>query len=148
MGSVRRLEQTHTRDLSSATSPTAEAADHAPPIPERGPLHRSRLSNCHAEITKKGGEVNGPTSRPERFGCVPVLAQEVEDQSRRPCELFGPLASTRLGVVVLEEAGASRQLDDRSPDVGGQRRVSVAIEAALEDPVEDWPDRTSPVPRS
>ena len=105
------------------------------------PLHRPRPANCHADVTKNGRR--SQCRRPSRSG--PVLVQEIENERCRPRELLSALASARHGAVVLAEAGASRQLDDRAANVGGEQRVPVAIEPALENPVEDRPDRASPV---
>src|SRR5665809_15017 len=78
-------------------------------------------------------------------GAGPVLVQEVEDERRRPGELLAALSPAGHGTVVLVEAKTSRQLDERAANLGGEARVPIAIETALENPVENRPDRAAPV---
>ena len=80
---------------------------HVPPIRAPYPtLH----TICHAGVTRNAVEVNVPRPPPS---VVPVVLQEIQDESGRPCELLAavPLAGER--VVVLPEPRAPAELDDR-----------------------------------
>src|SRR5687767_5478660 len=78
-----------------------------------------------------------------RGGSVGV--EQVEDEGGGPGELLAAVTPPGERVVVLPESLAPAELDDRLPNLFGTIPVPVALETALEHPVQDRPHRPSPV---
>src|SRR6188508_1382076 len=73
--------------------------------------------------------------------------EEVEDECRGPGELLLAVALTRKRVVVLPEPLAPGEVHQGAPNLLRLVSVPVALETALEDPVQDRPHGPAPVAR-
>ena len=75
--------------------------------------------------------------------------QEVEDEAGGPRELLAAVArAPSSGCSAPRSRTPPRELDEAVADRGGEVVVAVADEPAVQDPVEDRPDRAAPVAAS
>ena len=76
-----------------------------------------------------------------------VRPKELEHEPGRPRELRPTVPLPGDGAVVLPQAAPIGELEHGAPNLARELGVAVPIQSALQDPVQDRPDRPAPVPR-